>query len=118
MLEIKSNEERTNAKIIVVGVGGAGNNAVNRMIDAGVTSAEFVAVNTDTQDLMMSNADEIVQIGKELTKGLGAGSNPEVGKAAAEENNIKLTFPRMVYCTDNAAMIAVAGYFKYICKNK
>ena len=72
--------------IKVVGVGGGGNNAVNRMVASGIQGAYFVAVNTDTQDLMMSNADEIVQIGKELTKGLGAGSNPEVGKAAAEEN--------------------------------
>ena len=72
--------------IKVVGVGGGGNNAVNRMVASGIQGAYFVSVNTDTQDLMMSNADEVVQIGKELTKGLGAGSNPEVGKAAAEEN--------------------------------
>lgn len=72
--------------IKVVGVGGGGNNAVNRMVASGINGAYFVAVNTDTQDLMMSNADEVVQIGKELTKGLGAGSNPDVGKAAAEES--------------------------------
>ena len=76
--------------IKVVGVGGGGNNAVNRMVAAGITGAYFVAVNTDTQDLMMSNADEIIQIGKELTKGLGAGSNPDVGKAAAEESEEEL----------------------------
>jgi len=72
--------------IRVVGVGGGGNNAVNRMVASGITGAYFVAVNTDKQDLMMSNADEVVQIGKELTKGLGAGSNPAVGQAAAEES--------------------------------
>lgn len=72
--------------IKVVGVGGGGNNAVNRMVASGITGAYFVAVNTDKQDLMMSNADEVIQIGKERTKGLGAGSNPEVGKAAAEES--------------------------------
>ena len=72
--------------IKVVGVGGGGNNAVNRMVASGITGAYFVAVNTDKQDLMMSNADEVIQIGKELTKGLGAGSNPDVGKAAAEES--------------------------------
>ena len=76
--------------IKVVGVGGGGNNAVNRMVASGITGAYFVAVNTDTQDLMMSNADEVIQIGKELTKGLGAGSNPDVGKAAAEENEEEL----------------------------
>ena len=72
--------------IKVVGVGGGGNNAVNRMIAAGVGGVYFVAVNTDKQDLMMSNADQIIQIGKNLTKGLGAGSNSEVGQAAAEES--------------------------------
>ena len=72
--------------IKVVGVGGGGNNAVNRMIAADVKGVYFVAVNTDKQDLMMSNADEKLQIGKELTKGLGAGSNSDVGKAAAEES--------------------------------
>ena len=72
--------------IKVVGVGGGGNNAVNRMVASGITGAYFVAVNTDKQDLMMSNADEVIQIGKELTRGLGAGSNPDVGKAAAEES--------------------------------
>ena len=72
--------------IKVVGVGGGGNNAVNRMVASGITGAYFVAVNTDMKDLMMSNADEVIQIGKNLTKGLGAGSNPDVGRAAAEES--------------------------------
>ena len=75
-------------KIKVIGVGGAGNNAINRMIDAGIKSAEFVAVNTDMQALMLSKADlqNRVQIGKEVTKGLGAGSYPEIGEKAAEES--------------------------------
>ena len=75
-------------KIKVIGVGGAGNNAVNRMIDAGIQSAEFVAVNTDMQALMLSKADlqNRIQIGKEVTKGLGAGSYPEIGEKAAEES--------------------------------
>ncbi len=72
--------------IKVVGVGGGGGNAVNRMVASGITGAYFVAVNTDKQDLIASNADQTIQIGKELTKGLGAGSNPDVGKAAAEES--------------------------------
>lgn len=73
-------------KIKVVGVGGGGNNAINRMVASGIKGAYFVAVNTDRQDLAMSNADETIQIGKNLTRGLGAGSNPDVGKAAAEES--------------------------------
>ncbi|MBE5743689.1 MAG: cell division protein FtsZ [Clostridiales bacterium] len=79
-------------KIKVIGVGGGGNNAVNRMIDAGIQSAEFVAVNTDVQALMHSKADpqNRIQIGKELTEGLGAGSYPEVGEKAAEESRAEL----------------------------
>ncbi len=76
--------------IKVVGVGGGGNNAVNRMVASGITGAYFVAVNTDKQDLLASTADQTIQIGKELTKGLGAGSNPDVGKAAAEESEEEL----------------------------
>lgn len=76
--------------IKVVGVGGAGNNAVNRMVAAGITGVTFIAVNTDKQDLMMSNADINIQIGKELTKGLGAGANPDIGRAAAEESKEEL----------------------------
>lgn len=74
------------AKIKVVGVGGGGNNAVNRMIEAGLSATEFISVNTDAQALRMSKASRRVQIGKILTKGLGAGSNPEVGAKAAEES--------------------------------
>ena len=72
-------------KILVIGVGGAGNNAINRMIKAGITSAEFVAANTDKQDLIYCEAKKRVVLGASLTKGLGAGSNPNIGKKAAEE---------------------------------
>ena len=74
------------AKIKVVGVGGAGNNAVNRMIDAGLVGVEFIAVNTDAQALEGSKAANRVQIGSRSTKGLGAGANPEIGKMAIEED--------------------------------
>ena len=84
------NEFNNICNIKVVGVGGAGNNAVNRMVDAGITSAYFVAVNTDKQVLLMSKANQTIQIGTELTRGLGAGTKPEVGKAAAEESREEL----------------------------
>jgi cell division GTPase FtsZ len=74
------------AVIKVVGVGGAGVNAVNRMIDAGLTGVEFIAVNTDAQALLMSEADIKLDIGRQRTRGLGAGSDPEVGREAAEEH--------------------------------
>jgi cell division protein FtsZ len=74
------------AKIQVVGVGGAGLNAVNRMIDAGINQVEFVAVNTDVQQLQISDAETKIHIGRELTQGLGSGSEATVGKAAAEES--------------------------------
>ncbi len=74
------------AVIKVIGIGGGGTNAVNRMIEAGVKGVEFIAINTDAQALLMSDADYKVHIGVNLTKGLGAGANPEVGAAAAEEN--------------------------------
>lgn len=74
------------AHIKVIGVGGGGSNAVNRMVEAGVKGVEFIAVNTDAQALHMSCADIKIQIGTKLTKGLGAGANPEVGRKAAEES--------------------------------
>ncbi len=79
------------AKIKVVGVGGAGNNAVNRMIDAKVTGVEFVAANTDKQALIMSKAPTKIQIGEKLTKCLGAGGDPTVGEKAAEETREEIT---------------------------
>ena len=91
LLEIKTNESDLAAKIIVIGVGGGGNNAVNRMIDEGIMGVEFVCVNTDKQHLSNCKAGNCIQIGEKLTKGLGAGADPEVGKAAAEENREELT---------------------------
>ena len=75
------------AVIKVVGVGGGGVNAVNRMIDAGLKGVEFIAVNTDAQALLMSDADVKLDIGRDLTRGLGAGSDPEVGRSAAEAHH-------------------------------
>lgn len=74
------------ARILVIGVGGGGNNAVNRMIASNIESAEFVAVNTDAQALLLSNAAKKLQIGEKLTQGLGAGADPNVGQKAAEES--------------------------------
>mgnify|MGYP001622865887 CR=1 FL=1 len=79
------------ARIKVIGVGGAGCNAVNRMIEAGIQSASYVAVNTDKQILLLSKAESKIQIGTALTKGLGAGAEPEIGRAAAEESKDALT---------------------------
>ena len=79
------------ARIIVVGVGGGGGNALNRMIEDGMTAVEFIAVNTDAQDLENNNSQMKLQIGKELTKGLGAGANAEIGKQAVEENKEVIT---------------------------
>ena len=79
------------AKICVVGVGGAGNNAVNRMIEAGITSADYVAVNTDAAILACNKAQRKIQIGAQRTKGLGAGAEPEIGREAAEESKEALS---------------------------
>lgn len=91
MLEIRKNEADATAKILVVGVGGAGNNAVNRMIEEGIQGVEFVCVNTDKQHLRTCKAPNCIQIGEKLTKGLGAGMMPEIGEKAAEENRDELT---------------------------
>lgn len=85
-LEILSNESEPTARIVVIGVGGAGNNAVNRMIDEQITGVEFIGVNTDKQALQLCKAPVPLQIGEKLTKGLGAGAKPEVGEKAAEES--------------------------------
>lgn len=79
-------DNKGKAKILVVGVGGGGCNAVNRMIEAELRNVNFIALNTDKQDLDMSRAESKLQIGEKLTKGLGAGGNPEVGQKSAEEN--------------------------------
>lgn len=86
MLEFDDIDINQFATIKVIGVGGGGNNAVNRMIAAGLQGVEFVAVNTDAQALKFSQASTKMQIGTKLTKGLGAGANPEIGKKAAEES--------------------------------
>lgn len=85
MLHFETNDESL-AIIKVIGVGGGGNNAVNRMIEHGVQGVDFIAVNTDAQALNMSKAPVKLQIGGKLTRGLGAGANPEVGRKAAEES--------------------------------
>ncbi len=86
MLEIMTNEAESAARIIVIGVGGAGNNAVNRMVDETIGGVEFVGVNTDKQALTLCKAPTTIQIGEKLTKGLGAGAQPQVGQQAAEES--------------------------------
>ena len=86
MIEFQNEEQSTFASIKVVGCGGGGNNAVNRMVDAGLRGVEFISVNTDRQALSQTNAQVKIQIGEKLTKGLGAGAIPEVGRRAAEES--------------------------------
>ena len=86
MLEIKTNEMEAAAKILVIGVGGGGNNAVNRMIDEQIAGVEFIAINADKQALQLCKAPTLLQIGDKLTKGLGAGAKPEVGEKAAQES--------------------------------
>lgn len=102
-LEMDSVQPTDGARIKVIGVGGGGNNAVDRMIEAGVSKAEFIAVNTDAQQLKTVKAPVTIQIGERLTAGLGAGAKPEVGKKAAEEteNEIKemLKNTEMVFVT-------------------
>jgi cell division protein FtsZ len=91
LLEIKSNEAESGAKIIVVGVGGAGNNAVNRMVEESISGVEFIGINTDKQALQLCKAPKLLQIGEKLTKGLGAGAKPEIGQKAAEESQEEIT---------------------------
>ena len=90
-LRICFNEEaRNDARIKVIGVGGGGNNAVNRMIDSGMEHIEFIVANTDLQALRMSRAATKIQLGVKLTNGLGAGANPEIGRKAALEDSDKI----------------------------
>lgn len=91
LLEITTTEMDSSAKIIVIGVGGAGNNAVNRMIDEKIGGVEFVGVNTDKQALKLCKAPTLIQIGEKLTKGLGAGADPEIGMKAAQESAEELS---------------------------
>ncbi len=90
MLEFEIDVDRF-ANIKVIGVGGGGSNAVNRMVEAGLKGVEFIAVNCDAQALHTSRAENKIQIGAKLTKGLGAGANPEIGQKAAEENREELS---------------------------
>ena len=80
MLEIKINEAENAARILVIGVGGAGNNAVNRMVEENIMGVEFIGINTDKQALQFCKAPTAMQIGEKLTKGLGAGAKPEIGE--------------------------------------
>ena len=91
LLEIRTNEADNTAKILVIGVGGAGNNAVNRMIEENIKGVEFICINTDKQHLKNCKAPVCIQIGEKLTKGLGAGAQPEIGQKAAEESREQLT---------------------------
>ena len=94
LMESNNREESTNheaAVIKVIGVGGAGNNAVNRMVDSGIAGVEFVAINTDVQALSLSKAKTKIQIGEKITRGLGAGANPDIGAQAAEESRAEIT---------------------------
>ena len=79
------------AQIKVIGVGGGGNNAVNRMISSGLRGVEFISINTDKQALFLSKANTKIQIGDKLTKGLGAGGNPDIGEKAAEESKDEIS---------------------------
>ena len=92
MFENTQETFKVNSAVIkVVGVGGGGGNAINSMIESNVSSAKFIAVNTDSQALLRSKADERIQIGDKLTKGLGAGSDPSIGEAAAEESKEEIS---------------------------
>jgi len=92
------------ACIKVIGIGGGGNNAINRMIEAGLKGVEFIAVNTDAQALYLSKAEKKIQVGSKLTKGLGAGANPEVGMKAAQESEDEI-----MKCLQGADMIFVTA---------
>ena len=91
MLEIKINEAENAARILVIGVGGAGNNAVNRMVEENIMGVEFIGINTDKQAHQFCKAPTAMQIGEKLTKGLGAGAKPEIGEKAAEESQEEIS---------------------------
>ena len=91
MLEIKINEAENAARILVIGVGGAGNNAVNRMVEENIMGVEFIGISTDKQALQFCKAPTAMQIGEKLTKGLGAGAKPEIGEKAAEESQEEIS---------------------------
>ncbi len=91
MIELGFNEQESAARIIVVGVGGAGNNAVNRMVEENICGVEFIGINADKQALQLCKAPTVLQIGEKITKGLGAGAQPEIGEKAAEESIEEIT---------------------------
>jgi cell division protein FtsZ len=88
--ELEELIKKQSAKIKVIGVGGAGNNSLSRMREIGIRGGELIAVNTDAQDLLYANADQKILIGKDLTQGLGAGSNPKIGEQAAKESESEI----------------------------
>ena len=88
--ELEELLKKQTAKIKVVGVGGGGGNSLSRMREIGIKGGELIAINTDAQDLLYANADQKILIGKELTQGLGAGSNPKVGEEAAKESESEI----------------------------
>src|SRR3990172_7102570 len=89
-LELEELLKKQSAKIKVIGVGGGGNNSLGRMKEIGIKGGELIAVNTDAQDLLYTNADYKILFGRELTQGLGAGSNPKVGEEAAKESESEI----------------------------
>ncbi len=97
MILVENNEAENGARILVVGVGGAGNNAVNRMIEENITGVDFIGINTDKQWLQKCKAPRLLQIGEKLTKGLGAGAKPEIGEKAAEESYDELAEALQAY---------------------
>ena len=92
MFEFDENTLDQFAKIKVIGIGGGGSNAVNRMIESGLEGVEFIAVNTDSQALLMSKSPKRMQIGEKLTRGLGAGARPDIGERAAQD--VAMTFSK------------------------
>lgn len=106
-IDLEENSVMDGARIKVIGVGGGGNNAVDRMIEAGITKAEFICVNTDAQQLANVKAPTVLQLGKKLTNGLGAGAKPEIGRQAAEETKDEIK--NLVKDTDMVFVTAGMG---------
>ena len=121
MFEIEM-DERPAASIKVVGCGGGGGNALNRMVDCGVTGVDFIAVNTDVQALRTSRAATMIQIGEKLTKGLGAGATPEIGKKAAvplarRSQSFKSTHRKFLLCKIKSHILYTLNQSKSIAKS-
>ena len=105
------NEQK--AKLKVVGVGGAGGNAVTRMITSGMQGVDFIAINTDAQDLDNNPSEQKIQVGKNLTKGLGAGANSNVGKEAVEADRDAITSLLVSFCTSQSAKLFISRSLKF-----